>query len=195
MNLLPLIRPELAIIFDCGTDDFFYEVNEKLHHEMLYRNIQHDYTSRPGGHEDAYWNNSVEYHLLFSLTIFKSTFKIIKRIKMDNDKGMSRREALKRMGTVAVSAALATSGFAAVDNLTLDNKRMKILAINGSSRRDGNTADMLNLVLGELEKEGYETEHIQLAGQTINPCKACFACAGKKNCVFGNDIFRNFTEK
>lgn len=114
---------------------------------------------------------------------------------MDNDKGMSRREALKRMGTVAVSAALATSGFAAVDNLTLDNKRMKILAINGSSRKDGNTADMLNLVLGELEKEGYETEHIQLAGHTINPCKACFACAGKKNCVFGNDIFQELYEK
>lgn len=29
---------------------------------------------------------------------------------------------------------------------------MKVLAINGSSRKDGNTADMLNLVLGELEK-------------------------------------------
>lgn len=72
---------------------------------------------------------------------------------------------------------------------------MKVLAINGSSRKDGNTADMLNLVLGELEKEGYETEHIQLAGYTINPCKACFACAGKRNCVFGNDMFQELYRK
>lgn len=72
---------------------------------------------------------------------------------------------------------------------------MKVLAINGSSRKDGNTADMLNLVLGELEKEGYETEHIQLAGYTINPCKACFSCAGKRNCVFGNDMFQELYRK
>lgn len=52
------------------------------------------------------------------------------------------------------------------------------------------TADMLNLVLAETEKEGYERELIQLAGYTINPCKACFACAGKGNCVFDNDIFQ-----
>ena len=71
MNLLPLISPELAIIFDCGTADFFYEVNEKLHREMLYRNIQHDYIARPGGHEDAYWNNSIEYHLLFFSNYFQ----------------------------------------------------------------------------------------------------------------------------
>lgn len=54
---------------------------------------------------------------------------------------------------------------------------------------------MLNLVLGELEKEGYETEQIQLAGHTINPCKACFACVGKKNCVFGDDIFQDLYRK
>ncbi|MDE5945140.1 MAG: flavodoxin family protein [Rikenella sp.] len=72
---------------------------------------------------------------------------------------------------------------------------MKALAINGSSRRDGNTADMLNLVLGELEKAGCETEHIQLAGHTINPCQACFACAGKSNCVFGDDIFQELYRK
>ncbi|MBC5633196.1 flavodoxin family protein [uncultured Parabacteroides sp.] len=72
---------------------------------------------------------------------------------------------------------------------------MKVLAINGSSRKDGNTADMLNLVLAEIEKEGHEIELIQLAGHTINPCKACFACAGKSNCVFDNDIFRELYTK
>lgn len=54
---------------------------------------------------------------------------------------------------------------------------------------------MLNLVLSELEKEGYETEHIQLAGNTINPGIACFGCAGKSNSVFGDDIFQELYRK
>jgi S-formylglutathione hydrolase FrmB len=62
---LHLIKPELAIIIDCGTEDFFYEVNENLHKEMVYRNIKHDYISRPGVHNGAYWSNSIEYQLLF----------------------------------------------------------------------------------------------------------------------------------
>lgn len=72
---------------------------------------------------------------------------------------------------------------------------MKILAINGSSRKDGNTADMLKLVLDELKKEGHETELLQLAGETINPCKACFACGGKGNCAHANDIFQSVFTK
>jgi S-formylglutathione hydrolase FrmB len=35
---LHLVKPGLAIIIDCGTEDFFYEVNERLHREMLYHN-------------------------------------------------------------------------------------------------------------------------------------------------------------
>lgn len=99
---------------------------------------------------------------------------------------------------VAVGIGLGIGGANAADALGLSDKehrKMKVLAINGSSRKDGNTTDMLNLVLGELEKEGYETEHIQLAGSTINPCKTCFACAGKKNCVFSDDIFLELYRK
>ena len=103
---------------------------------------------------------------------------------MNAKKNMTRREALKKMGAVAAGIGLGIGGVHATDVPGLSDKekkqeKIKVLAINGSSRKDGNTADMLNLVLGELEKEGYETEHIQLAGHTINPCKACFACVGK----------------
>lgn len=109
---------------------------------------------------------------------------------------MTRREALKRMGVVAAGAALGASGLAAAENMNLKNgRKMKIVAINGSSRKDGNTADMLNLVLEELKKEGHETELVQLAGHTINPCKACFACGGKRNCVFSDDIFQELYTK
>lgn len=67
---LHLVRPGLAIIIDCGTEDFFYEVNERLHREMLYHNIKHDYITRPGAHNWAYWNNSIEYQLLFFSKFF-----------------------------------------------------------------------------------------------------------------------------
>lgn len=66
MALVPALRPDqLNIIFDCGSDDFFAEVNDKLHKELLARKIPHDYTSRPGGHSRPYWANSILYHLLF----------------------------------------------------------------------------------------------------------------------------------
>jgi S-formylglutathione hydrolase FrmB len=68
---LHLINPRPVIIIDCGTEDFFYEVNERLHQELLYHNIQHDYISRPGVHNGEYWNNSIEYQLLFFSKFFR----------------------------------------------------------------------------------------------------------------------------
>ena len=72
---------------------------------------------------------------------------------------------------------------------------MKVLAINGSARKDGNTAILINTVLEELNKAGIETEMIQLAGNVIEPCKACWACGGQGNCVHRNDSFREVFEK
>ena len=58
---------------------------------------------------------------------------------------------------------------------------MKVVAFNGSARRDGNTAILLNLVLDELKKEGIKTELIQLAGETLSGCIACYKCAENKD--------------
>lgn len=66
---------------------------------------------------------------------------------------------------------------------------MKVIGINGSARVDGNTAILLNTVFEELEKEGIETELISFGQDIIHPCKACFACGGKGNCIHHNDIF------
>lgn len=55
----------LAIIFDCGTSDFFYDVNKALHEKLLRLNIPHDYIERPGQHDWNYWNNAVGYQLLY----------------------------------------------------------------------------------------------------------------------------------
>lgn len=114
---------------------------------------------------------------------------------------MTRREALRKMGGATaggmglVIAAANAADVPGSSNSAHKERKMKALAINGSSRKDGNTADMLNVVLAELGKEGYETEHVQLAGSTVNACKACFGCAGRGNCVFGNDIFQELYDK
>lgn len=72
---------------------------------------------------------------------------------------------------------------------------MKVLAINSSARKDGNTAILINRVFEELNKEGIETEMIQLAGQTIEPCKACWACGGQETCVYRRDNFREMCRR
>lgn len=72
---------------------------------------------------------------------------------------------------------------------------MKVLGISGSARKDGNTAILMNKVFDELKKAGIETELAQLAGQIIEPCKACWACSGQKNCVHRRDGFRELFEK
>ena len=58
---------------------------------------------------------------------------------------------------------------------------MKVVAFNGSPRREGNTAILLNLAMDELGKEGIETELISLAGETISGCIACYKCAENKD--------------
>ncbi len=62
---------DLAIIFDCGSEDFFFEVNCKLHQELLKRGIYHDFIVRPGKHNHIYWNNSIEYQWLFFKKFFE----------------------------------------------------------------------------------------------------------------------------
>ncbi len=72
---------------------------------------------------------------------------------------------------------------------------MKVVAINGSARKNGNTDILIKVVFEELNKEGIETELIELAGQVIEPCKACWACGGKGNCVHRHDRFTEIFEK
>jgi multimeric flavodoxin WrbA len=53
---------------------------------------------------------------------------------------------------------------------------MKVVAFSGSPRRDGNTAILVRHVFEELEKEGIETELIQLAGKRLQGCLGCYKC-------------------
>ncbi len=66
---------------------------------------------------------------------------------------------------------------------------MKVTAFNGSPRKNGNTAAMLNQVLVNLAGKGFETELYQLGGRLIRGCNACDWCKThpEKRCVFNDD--------
>ena len=74
---------------------------------------------------------------------------------------------------------------------------MKAIAFNGSAKKDGNTAKMINFVFNELNKEGIETELIQLAGTNIHGCRACMGCFKNKDkkCICIDDDVNKYIKK
>lgn len=58
---------------------------------------------------------------------------------------------------------------------------MKVLAVNGSARKNGNTDILIGRIFEKLNAAGIQTEAVQFAGNTIQPCRACFTCGGKEN--------------
>jgi S-formylglutathione hydrolase FrmB len=55
----------LALVLDCGIDDFLIWNNRELHHRLLYEKVPHEYLERPGAHNWEYWANAIEYQMLF----------------------------------------------------------------------------------------------------------------------------------
>lgn len=74
---------------------------------------------------------------------------------------------------------------------------MKVFVVNGSARKDGNTAILLSTVMDELKKENIEAEMVQLAGQQLHGCLACYKCFKNKDmrCVQDKDILNELIEK
>ncbi len=74
---------------------------------------------------------------------------------------------------------------------------MKVVAFNGSPRKTGNTSILIRAVLDELEKEGIETEFVQIGGQPLRGCVACMKCLKDKNqrCANDDDNMNEYIEK
>jgi S-formylglutathione hydrolase FrmB len=66
-----LSNGDLAIYFDCGISDFCFKLNEALNQALVAKGIDHEYTVRPGEHNNAYWRNSIDYQILFFDKFFK----------------------------------------------------------------------------------------------------------------------------
>jgi multimeric flavodoxin WrbA len=75
-------------------------------------------------------------------------------------------------------------------------RTMKVVAFNGSPRKDGNTAFLIRQSLKELEKEGIQTELIHLKGP-IQGCIACYKCFESKDgqCALDKDMVNDCITK
>ena len=74
---------------------------------------------------------------------------------------------------------------------------MKVVAFNGSPRRDGNTSILIGRVFDELKNAGIETEIVQLRGKKLPGCIACYKCFKNldKRCGVKNDDMNGCIEK
>jgi multimeric flavodoxin WrbA len=74
---------------------------------------------------------------------------------------------------------------------------LKVVAFNGSSRKDGNTAILLSTVLSEIEAEGIQTELVQFGPKSIPGCIACYKCKDNldRRCAVKNDPINECIEK
>jgi multimeric flavodoxin WrbA len=74
---------------------------------------------------------------------------------------------------------------------------MKVVAFNGSARKDGNTAILIRQVFDELEKEGIKTKMVQLSGKKIQGCIACYKCFKNKDrhCAVKDDVVNECIDK
>jgi multimeric flavodoxin WrbA len=74
---------------------------------------------------------------------------------------------------------------------------MKVIAFNGSARKNGNTTILINTVFEELIKEGIETELVHLSEKEIKGCIACYQCSNNKDrrCAVDDDDINELVDK
>ena len=72
---------------------------------------------------------------------------------------------------------------------------MRLLLLNGSTRKDGCTYLALSEAAKALNAEGVETEIVQIGGGPVRDCIGCNGCAGKGQCVFGDDMVNEVIAK
>ena len=71
---------------------------------------------------------------------------------------------------------------------------MKVLMVNGSPHKDGNTARALAEMKEIFEKEGMEVETVQVGHLNVSGCRGCGACTALKKCVI-DDVVNELAEK
>ncbi len=74
---------------------------------------------------------------------------------------------------------------------------MKVVAFNGSPRKEGNTFQSLKVVCDELEQAGIDTEIVQVGGKPLRGCTSCYGCFKNKNreCVITEDDLNDYVKK
>lgn len=72
---------------------------------------------------------------------------------------------------------------------------MKVLLINGSPKKNGNTYIALSEVASALEANGVETEIVSIGTRAVQGCIACNKCSELGRCVFKDELYNTVREK
>ena len=72
---------------------------------------------------------------------------------------------------------------------------MKVLLINGSPRKEGNTFIALSEVAKALKEDGIESEIVSIGAKAVQGCIACGRCAELGRCAFNDDLYNKVREK
>jgi multimeric flavodoxin WrbA len=74
---------------------------------------------------------------------------------------------------------------------------MKVVAINGSPKKEGNTFHAIQVVAEQLNKEGIEVEIIHIGNKAIRGCMGCGQCSKQKNekCIYDTDEVNESIQK
>ena len=106
---------------------------------------------------------------------------------------MNRREFIRNVaiaaGGVAGAAVLGGSVLSAAETSTgKGKKKMKILVITGSPRKNGNSATLADHFIKGAEEAGHEVVRFDAAFRKVHPCIACNSCGMNGPCVFKDDF-------
>ena len=76
INQIATLKQHRQLLYlDCGSDDFFIEVNRQLHQALRTNNISHYYAEWPGSHNWDYWRESIQYQMVFFNQFFATHSK------------------------------------------------------------------------------------------------------------------------
>lgn len=115
----------------------------------------------------------------------------------EENKEITRREAIKRIGTAAAGFGLGVGGATALGNVfgnSYNDRKMKVLLVNGSPHKEGCTYTALSEIASTLSKNGVESDFMWLGTSPIAGCIACGSCRQTGKC-FRNDVVNEFIEK
>jgi len=92
---------------------------------------------------------------------------------------------------------LIRSGYGRFSIFFKEKNIMKVVAFNGSPRKDGNTSILIHHVFSELEKQGIETDLVQLSEKEIHGCIACYKCSQNRDrhCAVKSDAANAYIDK
>ena len=102
---------------------------------------------------------------------------------------MNRRQFIKvAVATVGVAALEVSGASALADQTAKDEKKMKILILTGSPRKNGNSNTLADEFAKGAKEAGHEVVRFDAAFKKVNPCIACDHCGMDGPCVFDDDF-------